>query len=380
MMKYTHLIWAGLWRKKTRTLLTMVSVAVAFLLFGLLHGINRGMNNVIDHLNGKRLVTASRYAPLEGITLAVRDRIAAVPGVTGVAPWVYFGGFYRDRRNAVGVFATDAPALFRLYDEFKIAPEQLAAMRHTRTGALITKELARQYHWRIGDAVPIGTSLWPTKEGRNAYTFDVVGIYDRGGTPVNGFLINYDYLDEERQIGTGTVHYYVVGIDDPRHADAISKTIDAQFANSPHETRTQTEQAYLASTLKQIADVNLIVKTIVGAVLFTLLLLTGTTMMQSVRDRIAELAVLKAIGFTDAAVAACVVAESLVLCLVSAIVGLAAARLTFAKFAAVIGVVSMPLSVIGTGIALAAALAIASGLIPAARASRIVVAEALARR
>jgi putative ABC transport system permease protein len=379
-MKYARLVWAGLWRKKARTLLTMVSVAVAFLLFGLLHGIGRGLNNVIDHLNGKRLFTASRYAPLEGIPLAYRDRIARVPGVTGVATWVYCGAYYRDRRNALGVFATDPATLFRLYHEFQIAPEQLQAMQRTRAGALITKELAAQYHWKVGDAVPIGTSLWPARDGRTTYTFEVVGIYDRGRTPLNAFLINYDYLDEERWAGTGTVHYYVVGIDDPRRADSVSRAIDAQFANSPHETRTQTEQAYLASSLKQIADVDLIVKSIVGAVFFTLLLLTGTIMMQSVRDRVAELAVLKAVGFTDGKVASFVVAEALVLCLVSAGAGLALARLAFARFAGMIGVVNMPPSVIVNGIAVAVALAAVSGLLPAARASRIVVAEALARR
>ena len=378
-MKYARLVWAGLWRKRSRTLLTMVSIAVAFLLFGLLHGVGSGLDNVIDHLDGKRLFTASRYAPLEGIPLAYRSRIAGVSGVTGVAPWVYCGGFYRDRRNAVGVFATDASTLFGIYPEFKIPPEQLAAMESTRSGALITKELAKQYDWKIGDKVPIGTSLWTAKDGRSTYTFDVVGVYDRGGTPVNGFLINYDYLDEERLVGTGTVHYYVVGIDDPHHAETISQSIDALFANSPDETRTQTEQAYLASTLKQIADVDLIVRSVVGAVFFTLLLLTGSIMMQSVRDRVSELAVLKAVGFTDRFVATLVVAESLVLCLVSASLGLVLARLAFAKFSAVIGKVSMPLSVIVTGLVVAALLALVSGLIPARRASRIVVAEALAR-
>lgn len=382
-MKYFMLIWAGLWRKKARTIFTMLSIVVAFLLFGLLQGINLGFVNAVNNLNVNRLFTSNKFSMVEGMPLAHANQIRSVPGVTAVAPLTYFGGFYREHRNAIGVFATDVDALFKLYKEYKIPKEQLESMQHTRTGALISESLAKQYGWKIGDKVPIGTSIWTNKQGSNDYQFDIAGIFNvvgTGATGPNSFYIHQDYFDEARRFGSGTVHYYITGIDDPHRADEITKKIDGLFANSTDETKTQTEQAFAASQLKQLADINFIVNSIVGAVLFTLLFLTGNTMMQSMRERIPELAVLKTLGFTGKAVFVFVLFESILLCVFSAAIGLAFARLAFVGISAVIGIVSMPITVILTGVGIAIALAVASGLPPAIRANRLNIVDALAGR
>jgi putative ABC transport system permease protein len=246
---------------------------------------------------------------------------------------------------------------------------------------VIDRALADRYGWKLGDKVPIGTSIWTKKDGRSDYQFDIVGMYSgMGPTGPGGFYINYDYFDEERSFGKGGVHYFILGIDDPLRADAVTKEIDGLFANSTNETTTQTEQAFAASQIKQMGDINFIVNSIVGAVLFTLLFLTGNTMMQSMRERIPELAVLKTLGFTDGAVSTLVLFESILLCVISALIGLGLASIAFNGLTAALGTISMPMSVILLGIGIAAALAIVSGLPPAWRAMRLNIVDALAGR
>jgi len=382
-MKYFVLIWAGLWRKRLRTIFTMLSIVAAFLLFGLLQGIDKGFDNVVGNLNVHRLFTQNKYSMVEGMPIAHADRIETVQGVTGTSYLAYFGGFYRDKHNSVGVFAADVPKLFKMYNEFKIPQEQVEAMRTTRPGALIARGLATKYGWKIGDKVPIGTSIWTRKNGRNDYQFDIVGIFDFAGvgaTGQNSFYINFDYFDEERGYGNGTVHFIVTDIDDPRHADAISQRIDELFVNSSDEVNTQSEQSFVGSRLKQLADVNFIVTTIVGAVLATLLFLTGNTMMQSMRERIPELAVLKTLGFTDHAVSVMVLCESLLLCVFAALIGLGLARLAFIPLSRTLGNIEFKSAVVYVAIAIAACLAVATGALPALRARRLNIVDALADR
>ncbi|MBC7983710.1 MAG: ABC transporter permease [Candidatus Obscuribacterales bacterium] len=380
-MKYFMLIWAGLWRKKTRTIFTMLSVIVAFLLFGLLQGFNLGFINALTNLNVSRLFTSNKYSMVEGMPIAHVRQIDSVKGVNAISHLTYFGGFYQDKRNSINVFAADVPVLFELYKELGVPREFSENMKRTRTGAIISRSLADRFGWKIGDKVPIGTSIWTKKDGRNDYQFDIAGIYEgMGPTGPDGFYINFDYFDEERSFGNGGVHYFIIGVDDPLRADAVTKEIDALFANSNDETKTQTEQAFAASQIKQLGDINFIVNSIVGAVLFTLLFLTGNTMMQSMRERIPELAVLKTLGFSDAEVSTMVLFESILLCVFSALVGLTLASIGFLGLRAVLGPVAMPVSVILLGVGIAAALAIVSGLPPALRAKRLNIVDALAGR
>ena len=302
-MKYFMLIWAGLWRKKTRTILTMLSIVVAFLLFGLLQGINQGIKQGSTDTGNHRLWTAARMSSVSSMAASLMDRMLTVKGVRTIAHISFFGGYFQDSKNAIPAFATNVDKLAILYPELNITPAQVAAMQGTRPGALIGRPLAKKYGWKIGDKIPLGTTIWTNNDGSNNWAFDIVGIFDPTPqferSPLGGaFWINYDYWDEARKFDKHRVHEFFVQIDDPQRAAEISAQIDKLTENSPEETRTQTENAALQSQLKQLADINFIANSIVGAVMFTLLFLTANTMMQSVRERIPELAVLKTLGFT----------------------------------------------------------------------------------
>lgn len=382
-MRYLILVWAGLWRKKVRSILTMLSIVVAFLLFGLLQGINQGMNHVFQTLNVNRLYVQSRISMSDGLPLSYLKQIQAVPGVRAVTHWSYFGGFYQDVQNNLPVFAIDASTQFAVYPKIQIPADQITAMQRTRTGAIISGEIAHKYGWKIGDKIPLQTSIWTKKDGSDSYPVDIVGImdisaYNAGSFPA--FYINYDYLDEARAFGNGSVLYYIVSIDDPRRGSEIAATIDSLFANSSDETTTQTEQVFAQSQIKQIGDINLIANSIVGAALFTLLFLTGNTMRQSVRERTPELAVLKTLGFSDRTVLALILLEAAFLCVVAGLIGLGWARLAFSFMGSLFGALSPSVLVLETGLGVAVLLAAVSGLPPAWRSTRINIVDALAGR
>jgi putative ABC transport system permease protein len=382
-VKYMVLVWAGLWRKKARTILTMLSVVVAFLLFGLLQGINQGMHHVFQSLNVDRLYVQSRISMSDGLPLSYLKAIQSIPGVRAVTHWSYFGGFYQDAQNSLPVFAIDASTQFAVYPKIKISNDQIAAMQRTRTGAIVSAEIAAKYGWRIGDKIPLQTSIWTKKDGSDTYPVEVVGIMDisahnAGSFPA--FYVNYDYLDEARAFGNGSVLYYIVSIDDPRRGSAIAAAIDALFANSSDETTTQTEQVFAQSQIKQVGDINLIANSIVGAALFTLLFLTGNTMMQSVRERIPELAVLKTLGFSDRKVLGLILLEALFLCVVAGLIGLGLARMAFLMMGSLFGALSPSTQVLEAGLGIAILLAVVSGLPPAWRSTRINIVDALAGR
>lgn len=383
-MKYFGLVWAGLWRKKTRTVFTMISIVIAFLLFGLLQGINQGFGTAMANLNVDRLYVSARTGMTDGMPISYLTRIRNVSGVRAVSMWAYFGGYFREARNPIPAFATDAVELFKVYKEIKIKPEYIDAMAKTRTGVLVSEPLAATHGWKVGDRIPIGTSIWTNKAGSNTWEFDIVGTFDASvyGAGFPSFYLNYSYFDEARQFGTGELHYYIVALQDPTQADRISREIDAMFANSTVETRTQTEYALAQSQLKQLGDINFIANAIVGAVLFTLLFLTANTMMQSVRERTSELAVLKTLGYSDTKVLLLVLTESLLLCLVAAAIGIALAALVFQSPALqkLFGNFSMPLFVASMGAGIAVLVAFISGFPPAWRARQLNIVDALAGR
>jgi putative ABC transport system permease protein len=383
-MKYFPLVWAGLWRKRTRTIFTLASIVVAFLLFGMLQGVNSAFSEATKGANLNRLYVQSKFSFIEPLPFAHKAQIEAVPGVTVVTFANWFGGYYQDLKNQVVSYAVDIPSYLKLYSEYKLPPDQIEAMERTRDGALIGRKLAEKYGWKIGDKIPITSAIWVKKsDGTSNWTFDVVGIFD---IPDDNFrtqtmLINFDYFDEERRVGTkGTVGYYAIGIDDPAKAAQIGASIDALFANSANETKTQTEKENMQSFMKQIGDINFIVSSIIGAVFFTLLFLTGNTMMQSVRERIPELAVLKTIGFSDTGVAALVIAEGVLLCLVAAGLGLFGATLVFPMMKSVLGIKGLPIDVVILGLGIAIALACITALAPALQARRLSIVDALSRR
>ncbi|MBL8268082.1 ABC transporter permease [Steroidobacter sp.] len=383
-MKYFGLVWAGLWRKKTRTVFTMMSIVIAFLLFGLLQGINQGFSTAMGRLDVDRLYVSARTTMTDGLPVSYLSRIRNVSGVRAVSLWAYFGGYYQEARNVVPAFATDAVELFKVYKEIKIKPEYVEAMVKTRTGVLLSEALAAKYGWKVGDRIPIGTSIWTDKSGSNTWLFDVVGTFDSSayGAGFPTFFLNYSYFDEARQFGTGEAHYFIVSVQDPKQAQRVSREIDTMFANSSRETRTQTESALAQSQLKQLGDINFIANAIVGAVLFTLLFLTANTMMQSVRERTSELAVLKTLGYSDTKVLLLVLTEALLLCLFAAALGIGLAALVFQTpvLQELFGDFSMPAVVATMGAGIAVVVAFVSGFPPAWRARQLNIVDALAGR
>ncbi|MEO8748054.1 MAG: FtsX-like permease family protein [Rhodanobacter sp.] len=387
-MKYFHLIWAALFRRKTRTVLTLVSIIAAFLLFGLLNAVRVAFTAGGSVDGAGRLIVNSRMSMQQPLPESLGARISAVPGVSEVAFANWFGGVYQDPRNQVISFAV-SPNYVDLYPEMMLPAEQRAAWERMRTGAIVGAALAKKYGWKVGDKIPLQSTIFPSKaSGNNTWTFDITGIFHtkkgQGAGLDQLFLFHWKYFDENNAFGSGTVHWYVVKVANPAHADAVAKTIDAISANSDHETKAQTEQAFQASFLKQLVNIGLIVVSIMGAVFFTLLLLTGNTMMQAVRERTSELAVLKTIGFSNQSVQAMVLAESILLLLLGGVIGLALVSAIVPAIGAASGGM-VPVHGLGAntwilGVALMLAIGVIVGWIPAWRAMRLNIVDALSGR
>jgi putative ABC transport system permease protein len=383
-MKYFPLIWAGLRRKPVRSILTLFSVIVAFVLFGALHGVTAAIDSLINGMSDTRLRIQSKVSLVEPLPLSYLARIESVKGVEGVGYYAWFGGYYQEPKNQISVGAVDVDRLHSMFPELNLKDEYAAAMRSTRNGALIGRDLAATRGWKIGDRLPLKSSIYMRKDGAPQWDFEIVGIYDFGDgkIPTNELWFNYPYFDEARTFGNGTVMMYFAKIANPASSGAISEAIDQQFANSTFETQTVNERDWLRGRIAQIGDMQFFVNAIVAAVMFTLLFLTGNTMMQSVRERIPELAVLKTYGFGNTSILALVFGEALLLCVVAAGIGLGIAAALSPMIYRQIGAggMSFPLNVIWTGIALSAAVAIVSSLPPARRVQTLNVVDALAGR
>ena len=384
-MKYFILIRAGLLRKKARTILTMLSIIVAFMLFGLLQGINQDIKSGFGASSNGRLWTTSRAGGLNSMPISLMEHIAGIEGVRSIAHVSFFGGYFQDAKNALPAFATNVDKLAAVYPELNITQAQIDAMKTTRAGVLVGRPLADKYGWKIGDEIPVGTTLWPNSQSRNSWTFDIVGIFDAAPNYAqtslgSGFWINYDYWDAARLSDLHHVHQFLFRIDDPTRATAVAAQVDKIFENSSDETRTQSENAAIQSQLKQLADIGFIANAITGAVMFTLLFLSANTMMQSVRERIPELAVLRTLGFAAGTVCWLVIAESLLMCLSAAIVGLVLSAGAIRLVGAALGTGMLPPIVILGGLGIAVALAIISAATPAMLAQRLNIVDALAQR
>ena len=388
-MKYLHLVWASLFRRKTRTVLTLVSIIAAFLLFGLLDAVRISFTQAGQSANGaSRLQTGSKLSFIQTLPQALQAQIARVDGVKGVTYANWFGGAYQDPHNQVFSFAV-APNYLDIYSEVVVSAAERKAFADTRAGALVGAQLAQRFGWKIGDRVPLQSNIFPDRQGSKNWQFDIVGILHAGDKKTDGFtdqifLLNWKYFDDTTPYNQGTVGWYVTRVADVNQADRVAKAIDALSANSDHETRTQTEQAATASWMKQLADIGLIVGAIMGAVFFTLMLLSGNTMMQAVRERTSELAVLKTIGFSGRSVLAMVLAESVLLLALGGVIGLALASLIIPAVSAgsggMLNLPAMGASSWVLGLVLMAAIGFAVGALPAWNAMRLNIVDALARR
>jgi len=385
-VKHLPLVWAGLFRRKTRTFLTLASVIVAFLLFGLLQAVQTAFEAGADTADAKRLLTTARYSIIEPLPMAHLRRIEQVPGVVGVAHAEWFGAKYQNESNAFAVFAVDPARYLDIYPQFTIDPAQRQAFIQSRTGALAGQRLVDRFHWKLGQKLPLNSEIHPKADGSMSWEFDLVGIIDADDPAVRRntdiVLINAKYFDEARLVGKGRTGWYIERIADPAQARAISAEIDRLFANSPDETKTQPEKEFAIGFAKQIGDIGALVARILVAVFFTILILTGNTMAQSLRERIPELAILKTLGFSDGRVTALVLAEAALLLLIGGALGMAAAVGIMPFVNGSTGGRFPPLFVEGQtwlrAAVIVAALALAVGLPPALRARRLRIVQALA--
>jgi len=387
-VKYLHLIWGAMFRRKTRTIFTLLSVLAAFLLFGLLDSVRSAFANAGGSVAGvDRLVTVSKISFTLSLPKSLLARIEAVPGVSQVSYANWFGGIYQDPKN---FFANEAvaPNYLDLYPEWRISAAQREAFRNTRTGAVVGERLANKYHWKLGDKVPLQATIFPQKSGSNTWAFDLVGIYreidPKQKDQEDQLFFNWDYFDEARAFGNGNVGWYTTRVADRNAAGQVAQAIDALSENSDHETKTQTEQAFNASLVSQFADVGLIVGAIMGAVFFTLVLLTGNTMAQAVRERIPELAVLKTIGFSNRSVLTLVLAESVLLIVLGGAAGLLLAGIVVSAISSSIGSM-LPMIPVGAeiwlrGLGLMVLIGLIVGALPARRGMRLRIVDALAGR
>ena len=376
-MKYLPLLWAGLARKPARSALTLLSVVAAFVVFGLLQGINAGYDEILAQSYLDRLFADPRVPGGAPMPVSAAARIAQVPGVTRVCGRSAFFGFFRDPKNGMFALATNAADWLAVRPEYVMAPEQLAAAQRTRNAIVMTAAMRDRFQLKLGDPVPI-QSVIPRKDGNNVWTFQLVGIVDIPGTPAGPLaLINYDYFDEARATDIGTVDRIIIRIADPARSAQTAAAIDALFANSSHETRTQSEQEQAESSLQQLGDVKFFTNSIVSAVFFALLFVTGNTMVQSVRERVPEFAVLKTLGFSDLGVLTLVLAEAALLCILAAAIGLAIAAALFPQLRDIIGLQRLSWLVVIAGIGAAVVLALISASLPAWRVSRLRIVDAL---
>ena len=382
-MSYLFLVWSNLKRKKLRSLLTLLSIVVAFVLFGLLSAIRQALTGGVTLAGADRLIVRHKVSIIQMLQESYKARMERIPGVVLATHQTWFGGIYQDPKNFFMQCPVIPEEFLDMHPEMILAPEQKEAWLHTRTGAIVGRMTAARFHWKIGDKIPIMSPIWL----RKTWTFDIVGIYDGRdkNTDTTPLFFRYDYFDEARQQqnwGKGLVGWYTVRVKDPAQAADVARRIDAEFENSSAETKTEPEGAFIQGWVSQIGDIALITASILGAVFFTILLVTGNTISQSVRERIGELGVLKAIGFTNRQMLALVLLESCLLSLLGGALGLGLAELIVARGDPTHGM--LPLFffpnrdlVIGLGISLV--LGLVTGVFPALQAMRLRVADALRR-
>jgi len=378
-MKYMHLIFANLRRKKLRTVLTVGSFAVALFLFGFLAVIHKAFSGNLDVVGVDRLMVINKVSIIQPLPQSYKAQIERIPGVKLVTAQTWFGGIYQDPKNFFPTFAIDPETQRQVFPELTVPDDQWNKFLGDREGAIVGSKTAKRFGWKVGDRVPLQAPIYG-----GTWEFNIDGIYDnpKDGIDLTQFWLHDKYLEERRTFGKGQIGWYTVSLTDPDSAPRIIKAIDTQFANSPFETKSETLAAMTASWVKQAGNVEFLIMAIGGIVFFTLLLVTGNTMALSVRERMGELAVMKAVGFSDRFVLFIVLAESLTVALIGGIIGIALAKLMTLGGDPTGGILFsfvLPIGAVALGIAAALGIGFLSGIIPASNAMRLRVVDALRR-
>jgi len=381
-MKFLHLIWGNLRRKKTRTILTLLSIVVAFVLFGFLSAIKQALTGGVVMEGANRLIVRHKVSIIQMLPESFKMRMERIPGVAAATHQTWFGGIYQDPKNFFMQNPVVPEEFMDMHPEMLLSPAQRQAWLTTRTGAIVGRSTATRFNWKVGDKVPIRSTIWAQKSGSFIWEFDIVGIYDgkEKNTDTTPLFFRYDYFDEARRGGTGSVGWYTIRVKDPEQAPVIAKLVDAEFENSSAETKTEPEGAFVQAWAQQVGDIALITASILSAVFFTILLVTGNTISQSVRERTGELGMLKAIGFTNVQVLGLVLAESCLLAVLGGVAGLVVAWVMTSRGDPTGGLLPlfyMPYRDLAVGVAFSVALGLVTGFFPALQAMRLQVADAL---
>jgi putative ABC transport system permease protein len=383
-VKFVYLVWTNLKRRKMRTVLTVLSILVAFMLFAYLAAIRQGFSQGIDVAGLDRLIVRHKVSIIQMLPVAYERRIEQVDGVVDAVYQTWFGGIYQKPTNFFPQMPVNPEEYLAMYPDILLSDAERQAWLNTRSGAIAGRQIAERFGWKVGDRIPINATIWPRKSGETTWEFDLVGIYDGAekSTDTTMFLFRYDFFDESRQFGQGLVGWYTVRIADPEHAAEVAAAIDSEFANSRYETKTEAEGAFLQGFADQLGNVALIITSIVAAVFFTILIVAGNTMAYSVRERTNELAVLKAIGFSDRGVLALVLGECFLLTALGGGLGLLLGWLLVSMGDPTGG--SLPLFYVPDrdlllGVLLIVGTAFVAGILPALQAGRLRIADALRR-
>jgi putative ABC transport system permease protein len=383
-MKFLPLIWSNLKRKKVRALLTLLSIAVAFLLFGYLAAIRQAFSQGVDVAGVDRLVTRHRVSLIRLLPSSYEERIERIPGVVAALHATRFGGVYQDPKNFFGQFPVKPAEYLEMFPEFLLPEKEKAAWLATRTGAVVGRNIADRFDWKVGDRIPIQATVWRQQDGSTTWEFELSGIYDGAdpGTDTTQFLFHYDYFEEARIMGQGQVGWYTVRVEEPEKSAEVARLIDEEFENSSAETKTETEKAFIQGFANQVGNIGAILVAILSAVFFTILLVAGNTMAQAVRERLQELAVLKALGFTDGGVLALVLAEACTLTVIGGAGGLWLAWFLISfgdPTGGALPIFFFPTRDLVIGVILLLTLGLVAGLVPALQAMRLRIADGLRR-
>ena len=382
--KYLPLLMASMRRKPLRLFFTLASIVVAFLLFGLAESLRYSLQSGVDVAGADRLITMHKVSFTQLLPISYENRIRAVDGVADVTPQTWFGAWYQDERNQLPTFPVDADAFLRMYPEYQMPEDQRLAWLADRAGIMIGRGLADITGWKVGDTVPLRSAIWRRADGNDTWDVNVRAIYDlQQGGDTRQILMHQDYFEEGKAQAKGLIGWYLVKVADVERAAAIAKQIDAQFANSPAETKTSSERAMAQSFVNQVGNIGAILRAIVTAVFFTMLLVTANTMAQSVRERTNEIGVLKTLGFSNGGVLGLVLCEAVLITLVGGGLGLAGAWWLGIQFEPVfrqyLPGFKVPATAVVLGVLIMLGLGLAAGAVPAAQAMRLRIVEALRR-
>jgi putative ABC transport system permease protein len=382
--KYLPLLLASLRRRRLRTFFTLASIAVAFLLFGLAESLRHSLQSGVDVAGADRLLTMHKVTFTQLLPQSYESRIRAVDGVVEVTPQTWFGAWFQDERNQIPTFPLQPEAFLRMYPEFVVPEEQRAAWFADRAGILIGRGVVDMTGWQVGETVPLRSSIWRRTDGGDAWEVTVRAVYDlpQGGD-TRQIYMHQAYFEEARVQAKGLIGWYLVKITDPARAVSISRQIDLQFANSPAETKTSSERAMAQSFVNQVGNVGAMLRAIVTAVFFTMLLVTANTMAQSVRERTNEIGVLKTLGFTNGGALALVLAESVMITVLGGAAGLAGAWWLGVQLEPTLRQYlpgfRVPAEAVAVGALIMVGLGLLAGAVPSVQAMRLRIVEALRR-